>query len=667
MKCELKKENGSLGICINGTVYPPLSFKSFRPTERNITDFYNAGIRLFNILSSGIISAIGVPYSLYGESWIGENQYDFSVIDRQIELFIRHAPDAYFALMLQLDTRPWYLAARPNYPNSFFNLAQMEADPCWRQAAAAYLQAAIRHVEEKYGDRIYGYILLAGTTTEWFSDNSCEEPSPFIETAYKAWRNSPDAIVPDKAAREAEESPVFLDSKKDENTIKYRKFENWQRADTILYFAQKAQEILQHQKLLGLYFGYIFELNDSRLWNTAHLDYERVFLSNDIDMFSSPVSYTSRAQNSGSFQMLTSQTLTINNKLYFIEHDQTTCLVPDIIEGQYFVHPNKAKTIEEDINLLRRDFLLAVSNGCAMWWFDMLEGWFYHKDMMAEITRMIQISYRLFTLGYRSASEIAVIADPESMYYINKNSEMNTILLGNQRQALARLGAPYDIFSSCDVQKIDVTQYKLFIFLDQFKANPMVDGFVANLKQAKKTLLFVYAYNFIDKTGHVENISRALGFYVEKNPCPEDTVLSSNGILWSAAAPKPCFAIQEDITILGRYQNSQKPAFGYKEENGAIVAFAGLGSISHTALAPLLKIAGVHQYATNAVIYANHAMLGIYHLEEADTVLSLPKDEVYIDLFNENREYTSKNRQIRLPYTHGRAKLLITKADFIKG
>ncbi len=667
MKCELKKNNGMLSIYIDGEAYAPVSFKSFRPTKKNITDFYSAGIRLFNILSSGIISAVGVPYSLYGESWIDEYTYDFTPIDRQIALFTENAPEAYFALMLQLDTRPWWLKKYTGYPDSFRKMAQMEADPRWRAAASAYMQAVLRHVEEKYGDRFYGYFLLAGTTTEWLSDNSFEDASPISEAAYKVWRKDPSALIPAKECRETDEKIVFLDCCKDENLIQYRKFGSWQRADTILYFAKKAQEILQHKKLLGLYFGYIFELDGSRLWNTGHLDYERVFLSEDIDMFSSPVSYAYRAQDCGSHQMLTSQTLAANNKLYFIEHDQTTCIVPDIIEGQYFVHPNKVKTIEEDINLLRRDFLLAAASGCAMWWFDMFEGWFYNETLMNEITEMIRASKLLLSAGYRSVSEIAIIADPESMYFVNKNSGMNTILFGKQRGELSLIGAPYDIFSSCDVANMDTAQYKLFIFLDQFKANPAVDAFIAALKAAGKSLLFIYAYNILDAEYNTAQMSRALGFNVTKNPCHEDTICLCSGSSWKVCAPRPCFAVTEDITVLGRYQNSKKAAFGYKKEKNGLIAFSGLGTVSYTALTLLLKEAGVHQYTASgdAVIYANHAMLGIYHILESDTNLLLPHDDVFVDLFNGGQEYSSKGCRLVVPYARQRAKLLIKK-EYIK-
>ncbi len=667
MKCKLKKTNGVTCIEIDGTEHIPVSFKSFRPTKRNITDFYNAGIRLFNILTSGITSAVGVPYTLFGESWIDDEVYDFSVIDKQIDLFIEHAPNAYFSLMIQLDTRDWWLKKYADYPNSFWNLAQMEADPFWREMAAKYMQAVIKHVEEKYKNRFYGYFLLCGTTTEWFSERSYEEPTPLVENEFKKWCGDDDICIPEKELREKNRETVFLDITDDADLIQYRKFQNWQRTDTILYFAKKAQEIIKHERLLGVYFGYIFELESSRLWNTAHLDYERIFTSEDIDMISSPMSYWSRAQDCGSHQMITSGTLHIHDKLYFLEHDQTTCILPDYIEGHRFVHQNKAKTIEEDVNLLRRDFMLAASNGCAMWWFDMFEGWFYHEDFMREITNMITISKTLFSRKMRSVSEIAVIVDPDSMYYVNKNSLLNEMLLNNQRTELAYIGAPYEMFSSCDVDRIDVNQYKLYIFLDQLKKKRQIDRFVEILREKEKVLLFAYGYNILDREYDITCMSNDIGFSLQENPSLEDEIVLSNkeSIIGAKVhVPTRCFAVAEDISALGYYKNSKKVALGYKKEGKAIIGFSGLGSMSASAIREFMNLAHVHQYTTNSdtIVYVNNVVLGVYHREKIDAQISLAEDGTYVDVFNDNKEYCSQNKVLCVPYEGCRAKLLVKVA-----
>ena len=214
MKAQIKRVNGALKVDIDGRIYDPLSFKSFRANSGNVSEFYDAGVRLFSVLIGGITSALGVPYSLYGESWIGENKYDFSVIDRQMDMFIENAPDAYFAPMIQLDTREWYLKLHPEVPNSFTHLSQIAHDEEWRKAAADYMKAAINHCEEKYGEHIYGYFLLCGTTTEWFSDHDYEASHPIKEAGFRKWTGDENAVLPSIERLNAD-GDVFLSEDED--------------------------------------------------------------------------------------------------------------------------------------------------------------------------------------------------------------------------------------------------------------------------------------------------------------------------------------------------------------------------------------------------------------------------------------------------------------------
>ena len=45
MISKLTRVNGVLKVDIDGSIYEPLSFKSFRPTARNISDFSKAGVK----------------------------------------------------------------------------------------------------------------------------------------------------------------------------------------------------------------------------------------------------------------------------------------------------------------------------------------------------------------------------------------------------------------------------------------------------------------------------------------------------------------------------------------------------------------------------------------------------------------------------------------------
>lgn len=171
MEVKLVKENGKLQIAINDKNYTPLAFRSFRPDEKNIREFYNAGVRLMCILHSGMNTTLDVPYSEFGEIWTGKGSYDFNAIDRQMKLFIDNAPEAYFNIMLMLDTRSWYLEQNPECTDTYRNLVEMAGYGKWREDTGKYLKDIITYFENNYGERIFAYSLFAGTCTEWFTNH----------------------------------------------------------------------------------------------------------------------------------------------------------------------------------------------------------------------------------------------------------------------------------------------------------------------------------------------------------------------------------------------------------------------------------------------------------------------------------------------------------------
>lgn len=635
MISKLTRVNGVLKVDIDGSIYEPLSFKSFRPTAKNISDFSKAGVKLFSILTSGLINYLGVPYSLYGESWLGKGVYDFDVIDRQIELFRENAPGCYFALMIQLDTRDWWLKSHENYPYSFTHFSQMASDPEWREAAAEYLQQVIIHVEEKYGDIMYGYFMLCGTTTEWFSEKDYEAPHPIKEAYFKKYTNNPNAVIPTGDRLVLDEDISFID---DAELKIYRKAHGEQTADTILYFADKAQEVLKHKKLLGIYYGYLFELGYSRIWNTGHLGYEKVFMSKDIDIISSPSSYAYRGLDSTSAFMVTFKTLDMHDKLYYLEFDHITHLAPTHVGGTNVPIPgwkNKCKDQTETLNLMQRDFMLCAANGAALWWFDMFEGWFYSDEMMECIQNMILLAHKLSAYKQESIAEIAVIASGETLYGVNKTARINDKLLGMQRNGLARMGAPYDVYSAGDLTNFEWEQYKFIIFLDAFEITKGQKQVIEKMKKAGKTLLWMYAPDYL--TGGLDAMKSVMDMEVMVLDEPVQTV-EQGGVVMS----KPQFTVTdpEGVTLV-RYENGM-PAIAYKKKDGYISVYSGIGNLDGNILRRIAKLAGVHIYSENAPVYVNSKVIGVYAVE--DTEITVKQSGVYEDVFTGKRYETKDNK-----------------------
>jgi len=136
VETRIVKENGVNQLFVDGKILDSVAFKSFRPTLNNVGDFYKAGVRIFHLYCSGLPSGLKMPYSLYGETWFGDGDYRFENLDRQMEMFLTAAPDAYFFINLHVDVRPWWLEQNPGNVNSFTHLSQIAGNEKWRRDTA---------------------------------------------------------------------------------------------------------------------------------------------------------------------------------------------------------------------------------------------------------------------------------------------------------------------------------------------------------------------------------------------------------------------------------------------------------------------------------------------------------------------------------------------------
>jgi len=671
MHTSVVRHNGQLMIDINGEKYPALAFKSFRPNPKNVSEFHEAGVRLYTVLSSGIISGLGIPYSLYGESWVGPGQYDFAPIDRQMEMFMENAPEGYFAPMFQIDTRPWYLAEDKGRPNSFTHLSQIAGDPRFIRDAAEYLKAVVAHCEEKYGDRIWGYFMLGGTTTEWFSDFDYEAPHPLKEAAYRRYLGDENVALPDKELLDRT-GGVFLE--KDEAEVAaFRKFHARLISDLILSCASAMQSVIDHQKLLGLYFGYLFELGTPRLHNAGSLDYERVFDSPDIDMISSPSAYGYRKLTDPSAFMLPQKALDRRNKLYFLEFDHRTHTTPKVInEPVYSDGGNQiynalnfpgsdsaCKNELESVNLLYRDFVLCEASGAALWWFDMLDGWFRSDGMMAAIKHMIQIDRALMDTQRHSVAQVAVIAEGESMYRVRKTSPIASDCLSAFRRMMAETGALYDLYSLSDLSDPAMDRYSFYIFLNQYelteKSRAQID---ALCRKKGKTALWLYAPDYAaNGENSVRRIAETTGITAIEMETDPGRLVWNGQPTFAAAAPH--FVIDDpEAKIIARFEDGSA-AVAEKNTEGCRSIYAALYQLPSALVRELFKESGIFLYSSHPLVYtyANSALIGAYNATEEDAIVSVPEDGEYFDHIG-NMAYTAKNGILRLPVRGVRAFLL---------
>ena len=681
MRTRIVRDNGVCQIEADGKILDGLAFKSFRPTANNVGDFYKAGVRIFHVYCSSRLSALKVPYSAFGETWFGPQDYRFENLDRQIEFFRENAPEAHVFINVHLDSREWWRKLHGDAPDSFTHLSQIAGDEAWRQDTADYLQALICHTEEKYDDYVIGYFLLGGTTTEWFSDRDYEAAHPIKTAAYRKWLGDPAAEIPEQDVLEKDEKQIFLDPVKDGSLIRYRRFHHGLISGTVLYFAEKAQEVLRHKKIVGVFFGYILELLGARMWNAGHLDFDRVYRSPDIDLFATPSSYQFRAFDQPSAAMLLSDTLELHGKMYFNSFDHTTFKVPSLpsdprrlcagepgipealrLLAQMRAKGEALRTRHQTIEAMRREFMGSIARRTALWWFDMLEGWFFDDALMNEVRHECELYRRCRALSRASVSQVAVFVDGESLYNVNKTSAVNTPLICSQRGGLMKMGAPFDIYSMADLTEVDPAPYRLVIFTDAFRLTDAQREFIRNrLKKDGRSLLFIKACDLVREDGlSVRQMQDMLEMHLAETG-DEETAISAWGTQYGHSKPSfPCWTVaDESAEVLGRYAVGRGPALARIRKNGYTVYYSALGNLSDAVLRNIAEDAGVFLYTRNGeAVFVNESFTGVYNTLSEKTPVFMRRAGVYREIFTDTL-YRTEDGVILLPTGEHPAQMLI--------
>ncbi|MBD0379805.1 hypothetical protein ICC18_06745 [Paenibacillus sp. WST5] len=592
-------------------------------------------------------------------------------------MFIQHAPEAYFFIMFQVDTRPWWLLDHPECPNSFTHLSQIAGYRKWREDTARYVHDFMTYCESKYGNKIVGYILKGGTTTEWFSTQDHGETHPLKEEAFRTYMGNTNIRIPNQEERDRTSDGAFRDPVKDATAIAYWKFHHELIADTVSYFSSHIQKVIEHKKLLGIYFGYLLELTDHRLLHEGHLAYESLFDSPDIDIFASPSSYWFRQVDGTSAMMTMVDSLDLRNKLHFLEFDHITHLAPQYVEGKPIPgFESKYSDEQQTINVMRRDFAMMLTKRTGIWWFDMFEGWFYSEGMMREIHNMIEIANTSTRSGSKSVAEIVVIADPISMYYVGADSRLNNDLLSAQRDGLGRMGAPFDLISLNDIDhpNMDHERYKLYIFLNTFLMPMEKRQFIEHqLKTQGKTFLWIYASGFVTELGlSEEGISATTGIQVQRNKQEEsliDVVFQGDSVIVAemisygfSRKMAPNFQIiDKDAEICGYYHNSGYAALGKKKVGESMSIYSGAGNLPGNILREIAKEAGVHiYYDGDAPIFVNDTYIGINAFSPVRFTLHLTRDTEVVEVFSKT-QYSSTDMTLDLELLDGGMKLFQLK------
>lgn len=484
-----------------------------------LRQFAAIGVNLVHISPLNTLTSLGVPYSPYPSSWVGPGQYDFAPVDRYIADVLAANPNARLLCGIDLNTPAWWPRALWSHRriDSFCELGRVAASPEWRTETAAYLQAFLQHTETHHRARMAGYTLFCGMTLEW-QDQSAGQESPSKRAAWRTWmrqQGKPDPVdIPPASVRERCSHGIFRDPIADALAVDYWRFSNWLVGDAILYFAAAAQQILRHRVPLGVFYGYLFEHGQGRVPDEGHLDFDRVFASPLLDFLVAPGSYHDRQLGGASGFMVCLHSAQHHHKHFVqeLDHRTHTCPGVTLLGKPAPGYGSGFSSQQAAIAGLRREFALALVQRTSVWWFNIFGHIYDDPEVIKALGQMHALWQALADRDDPPAAEVAVLADAESMYYLDSRSPLVNDFLYRQRYGLGRMGTPYEVYSFADLPTLDLSRHKLILLPNLF----VLDGRKRDWLRQKvctggKTVVWVYAPGIITDgrydPAHVERLT----------------------------------------------------------------------------------------------------------------------------------------------------------------
>lgn len=468
-----------------------VTYRSFKKELERTGQFAAMGITNRCFFAANTINALCEPYCEYPLIWKGFKKYDWSALDAQAEDLVKASPNARFMVMIDLNTPYW--ATHKFHLDSFTDITHAGVMPNWRERTREWMLDFIAYAEKRWGDRIGCYILSGGGTSEWYEYDRGR-------TSYaknKGWRGwckahglslGEEPPTPTSLGRASFENLVY-DPATEQEKIAYWKFHNSITANAILFFAKAARKAIPKEKEIGVFFGY-YLVSPGKHTSFAHLGYERVYASPDIDFFIAPGNYFEREIGGGSGSQLVHGTALRHGKRFLHEidfgpHDQTKWG-----RGLW-------KTLEDDLAGNTREAAFAMANNANYWWFDMWGGFYRNPKVRERIAALKKVQDALRPAP--SVAEILLVCDPQSIYYVNEKSPLERAFGHHLRNNLGRIAAPHDVYSFDDLPVLDMDRYKLVCLNSTLLITPDRAKFLREKVCANgRTVLWCYAPGVTD-------------------------------------------------------------------------------------------------------------------------------------------------------------------------
>jgi len=687
---QVTEHNGAPGLFFDGRPIAPMLFWQWEIEEQDAKAVAGAEINLF-----GVFGSFGHYKNPY---WMPSGFEGMEYQTRNLDNILSWVPNAAFLPRLFASAPQWWIDANPDEqirysnpdvkPPSWKGLSQsipresFASEKCRLELGPVYREA-VRYLHGRYGKHLLGIHLANGPWGEnfaWdgltqiggtplqhagFSDVSRPMTLRFrrylkdkygsnISHLQNAWRDSSvtfdNAEVPTKDMRlSLDVDGVWRNPAKGRRVSDYFECMNLVTVDMIDYYGRIVKEETNLPVLT--FYGYT---QDER-WSIEcdHRATSKMYRLKNVDMFSAPHTYHRRSPGEDGGMRCYFSSAALHGKLFMDEGDDMTHL------EQLKPKPDRrcsATNAFESVNLLYREFGMAVSHGVGLWYMDLKRNTFRDSELIAAIGRMRRASELSLSYDRAHLSEVAVISNVESEFYMGyRRTESNNIsefLYLQQMGAFYRAGAPFDWYLVEDLDAVIARNYKVVVFLDCQYMTDKQRRQVEALKSENRTLVFFHAPGYVSETGLSRKRMESICGIATKSETVRGVLSAvdvSTGQEWGCGLDRVIDGVGDrergvrhrkpgtaqlglflpnegDVLMTGVGNLAKVPVAVCKKHKGWKSVLSSLPALSPDVLRRLYKAANVHVYTdADVVLSANKSWLMLHAKNVGTYRVCLPK------------------------------------------
>lgn len=586
---EIKKYNGSPAMFINGREYPPMAMTARFDKPDYIKNLGAAGIKVFFLMTNTDWLRPGRDYM--DES--GQSRHEAGGMEafvKNAQTLLEQVPDAWIIVRIGLHPPVGWMET---YPEELITYQDGSHEPAilasevhkdeipgmysfasekWKEAAGRALKDFCDRVDElPFADRVIGYFLAAGGTSEWYPVNAvCDREknkyadfSPAFRKAYgaflkkrygtedklkRAWKREDasfdcplipnvedqyyiyveekimDAMQFYESAERIIGKDIDMDAEKAANLGVFLNMEDYRHvadfydafheatAEAIVSFARLLKERYTG-KLVGAFYG---SYGCTDFYNSSTATATLTILdAGCVDFLAAPGVYNNREPGGCVAQREMQDSFRLRGQMFVAEEDSRTHL-----EDSFYRDAMGLYDIRDSIVTLKRDFSRVLTEDIYAWWFDQHAqgGRYQHEEIYRLFARQKEIAQAAYRMDRRKENEIALIYDQESCHTVSMYTNM--LMLDYYRTSdLARIGAPVDYYFHNDLSREDMPDYKLYVMMNLFYLSDAErEAIIKKARRNHAVVLWLYAPGFLNPDTEPvmsnENIKKLTGFQV---------------------------------------------------------------------------------------------------------------------------------------------------------